>query len=306
MASYTYPTAAPVGDLTPAQIQTLLGNQSVIARRVADITKLGFVGDYLLSQRLVANGGGVFYETGESAFSPEASAVVAPGSEYPNVLLPEGVIAGAAVQKRGLGTDITDEKIKQRGMAVVTGALTKLGNTVIRDVDQLAMAVVAAKVTSTFASPAGTWDTAGKIVRALEAARQNRADMGMGYDLSTVVLSPDDWAAVLEILVDKNAFPRENGNPVVTGNLPREAFGFTFVTTPYYTGNPLLIDRDQLGGMADESLDSPDWSSYGGSNVEAQRERGTGKDKWIVRARRVTVPIVLEPLAGVTITGTGL
>lgn len=305
MASYTYPSATPVGDLTPAQIQAFLANQNAIARRIADITKLGFVGDFLLSQRLVANAGGVFYETGESAFAPEATEVVAPGAEYPNVLLPEGVIAGAAVQKRGLGTDITDEKIKQRGMSVVTGALSKLGNTVIRDVDSLAMAVIAAKVTSTFAS-ASTWTTAGKMVRALENVRQNRADLGMGYDLSTVVLSPDDWAGVLEILVDSGALPRESGNPAVTGNLPRTVFGFTFATTPFYTGAPLLVDREHLGGMADEDLESTDWSSYGGSRVEAQRERITGKDKWTVRARRVTVPIVLEPLAGVTITGTGL
>lgn len=305
MGSYTYPAPAPVGDLSAAQIQALLGNQKIIARRIADITKLGFIGDYLLPQRLVANAGGIFYETGESAFAPEPSAVVQPGSEYPNVLLPEGVIAGAAVQKRGLGTLILDEKIKQRGMSAVVGGLQKLGNTVIRDVDSLAMAVIAAKVTSTIASPA-TWTTAGKMVQALEGARQTRADLGMGYDLNTVVLEPADWAAVLALLIDDKALPREAGNPAVTGTLPREAFGFTFVTSPYFSGNPLLVDRENLGGMADEDLESPDWSRYQDSKVEAQRERETGRDGWTIRARRVTVPAVLEPLAGVGITGTGL
>ena len=305
MGSYTYPTPAPVGELSAAQIQALLGNQNVIARRIADITRMGFVGDYLLSQPLVANAGGIFYETGEQAFAPEGSQVVNPGSEYPTVLLPEGVIAGAAVQKRGLGTVITDEKIKQRGASVVQNGLTKLANTVIRDVDSLAMAVITAKVTSTFASPS-TWDKVGKIIRALETIRQQRADMGLGYDLDTVVLEPADWGAVMELLIDGNALPREAQNPAVNGGVPREVFGFTFVTTPYYTGAPLLVDRDALGGMADEDLESPDWSSFGQSKVQAQTERITGADKWEVRARRVTVPVVLEPLAGVTITGTGL
>lgn len=306
MGSYTYPVAAPVGDLTTAQIQALLSNQNVIARRIADITKMGFVADYLLSQTLVANGGGIFYETGESAFAPEPSAVVTPGSEYPDVLLPEGVIAGAAVQKRGLGTPILDEKVKQRGMSAVSGALAKLGNTVIRDVDSLGMAVIAAKVTSTFASPGGAWDSAGDMVRALEDIRQQRANLGMGYDLSTLVLDPSDWASVLAVLINDHALPREAQNPAVTGSLPTQAYGFTFVTTPFYSGNPLLVDRDNLGGMANEDLGSPDWSTYGQSKVEAQTERKTGSDRWVVRARRVTVPVVLEPLAGVTITGTGL
>lgn len=305
MGSYTYPAPAPVGDLSAAQIQALLSNQGVIARRIADITQMGFVSDFLLSQRLVANGGGIFYETGEEAFAPEASDPVTPGSGYPTVLLPEGVIAGAAVQNRGIATDITDQKIKQRGAGVVTRGLAKLANTVIRDVDSLGMAVITAKVTSTFAS-AGTWDKAGKIIRSLETIRQQRADLGMGYDLSTVMLEPADWGAVMEVMIDGGALPREQQNPALSGGVPREIYGFTFATSPFYSGAPLLVDREQLGGMADENLESPDWVSYGESRVEAQTERITGNDKWTIRARRVTVPVVLEPLAGVTITSTGL
>ena len=78
------------------------------------------------------------------------------------------------------------------------------------------------------------------------------------------------------------------------------------MTSPYVTvTDPWLIDRVALGGMADENLSSPGYATAAGTNVEAFTNRHKD-DKYEVRARRVTVPVVLEPLAGVRITGTGL
>lgn len=307
MASYTYPTLHPSGSITAEQARLLLGSNRLIARRLAEISQMRFISDFLLTQSLDASAGGVFYETGEDIFAPAASELVTPGASYPKVILPEGVLEAARAVKRGIGTDVTDEKIAERGGGVATRALLKLANTVIRDVDTVSMAVIASVVSSTFASPGGAWDTAGKVVRALTAIRTQRADLGLGFDLDTVVLTGDDFAALLEMFIDDGALPREAGNIAISGNIPIDLYGFTWATTPHYTGtNPLLVDREQLGGMADQNLQSPDWARYGDSGVEGQTERITGADKWTVRARRVTVPVVLEPLAGVQITSTGL
>lgn len=307
MASYTYPTLHAEGTLTAEQGRLLLGSNRLIARRLAEITQMRFISDFLLSERLDASAGGVFYETGEEIFAPSASELVTPGATYPKVVLPEGVIEAARAVKRGIGTDVTDEKIAERGGGVATRALLKLANTVIRDVDTVAMAVIASVVTSTFASPGGAWTTPGTVVGALEAIRTQRAALGLGFDLDTVVLTGADWATLLEMFIDEGALPRETGNIAITGNIPVELYGYTWTTSPHYSGtNPLLVDRDNLGGMADQNLRSPDWARYGKSGVEGQSERITGSDKWTVRARRVTVPVVLEPLAGVQITATGL
>lgn len=307
MASYTYPTLHPAGAITAEQARLLLGSNRLIARRLAEISEMRFISDFLLSQSLDASAGGIFYETGEVIFAPSASEQVSPGATYPKVVLPEGVLEAARAVKRGIATDVTDEKIAERGGIVAPRALLKLANTVIRDVDAVTMAVVASVVSSTFASPGGAWTTAGKVVRALTAIRQQRADLGLGFDLDTVVLSVDDYAALIEMFIDDGALPREAGNIALSGNIPLNLYGFTWVTSPFYLGtNPMLVDTDQLGGMADQNLQSPDWARYAGSGVEGQTERITGADKWTVRARRVTVPVVLEPLAGVQITGTGL
>jgi len=305
MPSYTYPVANPEGTLTTAQIHLLLRNPDVIAAQIADISKMRFIGDFILSGRYVAKGGGVFYETGEEIFAADSPEAVAPNGAYPKTVLTSGEIAAAKTRKTGLETTITDEKISQRGLSYVNKGLLRLSNAVIRSVDSVAMAVVLAKVTSTFASPS-TWTTAGKVIEALTSISGTRADLGTGVDLDTVVLKPAQYAKLIGMLVDDKALPREEGNIAITGNIPVNALGFTWVTSPWFTSNdPLLVDREQLGGMADEDLESPDYSKVAGSNVETWSERNK-RDGYDVRARRVVVPIVEDPTAGVKITNTGL
>lgn len=305
MASYTYPVARPEGTLTTAQIHLLLQSPQLIAKRIADLTQMRFIADYLLTGRFNAIGGGIFYETGEEIFAADSPEAVAPGAEYPKTVLTQGEIAAAKTRKWGLETDITDEKISQQGISIVNRGLARLSNTVIKHVDSVAMAVIASKVTSTFASPS-TWTTAGKAIEALTSISTTRADLGLGLDLDTVVLKPAQYAKFIGMLVDDKALPREQGNIVVTGSLPVDALGFTWATSPFYTGNdPLLVDREQLGGVADENLGSPGYARVAGSGVETKSDRHRD-DKYELRARRVTVPIVTEPLAGVRITGTGL
>jgi hypothetical protein len=176
---------------------------------------------------------------------------------------------------------------------------------VVRTVDSRALAVILSKVTSTFASPS-TWTTAGKIIEALTSISGTRADGGTGLDLDTVVLKPAQYAKVIGMLVDDKALPREAGNIAISGNLPVDALGYTWATSPFWTSSdPILVDRAQLGGMADEDLESPDYVRVPDFNVETWSERNK-RDGYDVRARRVVVPVVTEPLAGVKITNTGL
>jgi hypothetical protein len=306
MASYTYPAARPWGTKTPLKTHALLNNPRLIARRVATLAEQRFIADYLLAGRYVAQGGGVFYETGEQIFPADSVESVAPNAEYPQTVLTAGEIAAAKTDKRGLGTIVTDERISRNGGNPVRRGLTKLVNGVIRDVDAIAMAVIASKVTDTFAS-AANWSTISGIVTALAAAKANREDLALGLDLDTIALSGAQWAKVMGLFASAGVLPREgNGNPLVNGNFPQNLLGYTWVTSPFIVGSdPLLVDRDQLGGMADEDLQSPDWTRSGESLVEAYSKR-TNTDSYDVRARRVTVPVVIEPKAGLKITGTAL
>lgn len=306
MPSYTYPVTRPSGTLTTAQIHLLLSNPQVIARRVAELSDQRFISDYLLAGRFEARGGGIFYETGEQIFAADSAEAVEPLAEYPLTVLTRGELAAAKTTKTGLGTEFADEAISRLGQNTVDRGLTRLSNQVIKDVDAIAMAVIASKVTSTIASAA--WTTVGAIVTSLLAAQANREDLALGIAPDVVALTGAQWAKVMGLFATAGVLPREDGNPLVAGQYPQNLLGFTWVTSPWLVGSdPLLVDREQLGGMADEDLGSPDYVRAGEFNVETHIERITpARDGYRANARRVTVPVVLEPLAGIKITGTTL
>lgn len=302
---YTYPVKHPTGTLTTAQLHLLLQNNKVIAKRVADLSNMKFIADYLLQGRFDATGGGIFYETGEPVFAADSPEAITPLGEYPLVVLDDGTVVGAKTDKWGLDTMISDEKIARQGRFYVDRGILRVTNTVIRFIDQVAMAVIASRVSSTFAS--GTWDTAGAAVESLLTIQAERANLGLGLELDTIVLRPAQYAKVIGMLIDDKALPRETGDTAIKGNLPVDALGLTWATTPNFQGtNPLLVDRNNLGGMADEKLGGPNYASAGDYGIEVKSIRDEDAEGYKVRARRVTVPVVTEPLAGVQLTGTGL
>lgn len=303
--AYTYPVSHPSGTLTPEQLHLFLSRPNLIARRVADITKMRFIADYLLQGRFDATGGGIFYETGEPVDAGADPESIAPLGEYPLVVLDEGEVVSAKTDKWGLDTIVSDEKIARQGRTPVDRGILRVSNSIVRYVDSVAMAVIASRVSSTF--NAGAWDTAGAAVESLITLQAQREELGLGLELDTVVLRPAQYAKVIGMLIDDKALPRESGATAVQGNLPVDALGLTWATTPHFQGpNPLLVDRDQLGGMADEKLNSPGYASAGDFGVEVKSIRDDDTEGYKLRGRRVTVPVVTEPLAGAQLVGTGL
>lgn len=302
---YTYPVKHPSGALTTEQLHLFLSNPRVIARRVADITKMRFIADYLLQGRFDATGGGIFYETGEPIDAGADPEAIAPLGEFPLVTLEDGEVVSAKTDKWGLDTIVSDEKIARQGRTPVDRGILRVSNSIVRYVDSVAMAVIASRVSSTFNS--GAWGSAGAAVESLITIQAEREQLGQGFELDTVVLRPAQYAKVIGMLIDDKALPRESGATAVQGNLPVDALGLTWATTPHFQGsNPLLVDRDQLGGMADEKLNSPGYASAGDFGVEVKTIRDDDTEGYKLRGRRVTVPVVTEPLAGVQLLGTDL
>ena len=92
----------------------------------------------------------------------------------------DGETVAAAVKKWGLESDMTDEKVSREGISYVARGLQRLGNSVIKRVDSVAMAVILAKITSTFGA-VSPWTTAGRMVEAVTTIRTQRADLGTGH-----------------------------------------------------------------------------------------------------------------------------
>lgn len=308
--AYQYP-AAPVtvgNDLTTLQIHHLMKTPGLLAKRAAELAAQKFIADYLLTGRYLAVGGAILYETGEEIFPADAPEEITPGGEYPRTTMTAGELAAAYTAKWGQDAPVTDEAISRLNISPVDKALRKIVNGMIRHGDGVALSVIAAKIEQAEAAT-GTWtgasaaDAIVDTALAVKAEYEERND-DFSFDYSTVVLKPTQFAKVAGAMIKSDLVPREAGNFALTGVIP-DYMGFTWVTSKHVPFNdPLLVDRDQLGGIATENIQSPGYSSVEGVEVKSIRDEDT--DSYRVRGRRVMVPVVLEPRAGIRITGTGI
>lgn len=307
----SYPPAAPTIDLNTQllEIHALLANPARLRRRLRTIADSRFVADRLLTRRLRTSGGAILYETGESIYNARSIEAVAPGGEYPRDTPSSGVSNLAAVSKWGQAVFVSDEKLKR---SVYMGdeldrALRKTVNTVIRHVDRLATARIAADVTATIAAIA-PWgnETNARMFRDLELAASEVVDLNEGFDPDMVLMSTRNYALLCSDPTIANLRRRESTDNPIYGAGIDQLGKLTVVYTAAAnlpTDDIWVFDSDELGGMADEANLDPGYATSD-NGVQVQNKRIAERDGWDLWARRITVPVVLEPAAGIRITGT--
>ncbi len=301
--TYPVPQLHDTSDLTKEQIHELLRNKASIARRVRTLADQRFIADALLTGRYKAVGGALLYENGDPIEIDDDPESVAPGGDYARSQAFEGDLAAAKTDKWGRDVPILDESIARRGINPVDRAINQLINRMVRFVDRAALGVIASKVTQTSAA-VGNWTTATAIVESVELAKARAEESGEGHVLDTIVLKPSHYAKVMAVLADGNYLPREQNNPLTSG-WP-QILDLTWLRSPHVpSNNPLILNTSELGGMADEDLGGPGYSK-GYAGIETKAIRKDENDSWLLRARRVTVPVVTDATAGTTLTGTGL
>ena len=303
--AYTY-SGTPAGldtSLTAVQTHNLMKQPALLARYMRSILDEKFLGDYLLAGRYAAEGGAIAYPAGVGGLYPKDDPeVVGMGSQYPLTQMDAGQLALAKTLKRGLATHVWDEEISRMRMNAVSEATSTLQNGMIKAHDGLSLGVIASRVTATYASQA--WTSAAGIVNGIMLAKAQLSNLKTGVTGTTLVLREDQYQRVMAVLLLAGLLPRETVNPINTGMWP-QILGVEWVTSPNVPfADPLLVDREKLGGIATESIVSPEYSRAG--DYELASERLQGRDGYELRIRRVAVPIVLRPDAGVRITGTGL
>jgi hypothetical protein len=305
----TYPPAAPTVSADVISIHQGLNSPTVIARELQTLLRQRYIADALLTGRYAVEGGAIQVQTGASIFSGEDPRAVSPGGEYPLVALDEGASTMVKTVKWGEDTEVTDEAIKRLRMDPVNRALARLANQNVKYVDSVALSAIASGVTATQAA-AATWATAtaAQILRDALTAKAAIVALNQGFEPDTVVVDDVNWAYALSAFVAAGYVPRESAdNPALTGQFPTIA-GMRWLATPNVptAGTALVVDSSQLGGMADEDLGGPGYVSAAGPDtapVQVKVMRQDEEDKYRLRARRVTVPVVVEPGAARKVTG---
>lgn len=307
---YQYPAAPATLSGDVLSINRFLKDPTLVARRLRTVAEQRYIADALLTGRFSADGGSIVYETGETIFADQNPRAVAPGAEYPITGVSEGTASIARTVNWGEDAIVTDASIARRKMDPVSRAFDKLVNQNVKYVDSVALSAIASAVTATSAAGTG-WATAtaASILKDVGLAQANITALNQGYDPDTVVVDDVSWTYAMIAFIAAGYVPRESlsDNPTLTGQFP-VILGMRWLKSPNVptAGTGLVLDSRQLGGMADENLGGPGYVSAAGPNtapVQVKTIRDEERDRWKLRARRVTVPVILEPAAARKITG---
>lgn len=300
-----YPlTQSQLNAVTTAEALAFVKSPTLLARRFAEILSAQeFIGLSLLTGRYTVQGGAIAVPKNEVIRADRPAETVAPGAEYKLTPLSAEQYDLYMAAKRGLATEVTDEEVGRNQGQPVENAIQLLKNELLFDANALAVGVIASKVTQTLAAGAA-WTTGKQIVKDVLRAKAAARKLKLGYNFDTVVLTEDQYAAAMPEVFDM----LPNNDPsVVSGNFPN-VLGLTWLSTPDADfANPLLVDRQRLGGIAREDIPSPEYRKLdNGTGVEVASIREPKADKTRIQVRNPHVPVVTNPKAGLFITGTGL
>jgi hypothetical protein len=304
---HTYPPAAPTISGDNLTISRFLNSPATVQRRLRTIAENRFIADVLLSGRYEVSGGSLLYEQSESMYTSRVPSAVNAGAEYPRASAAPGPAALAGVTKWGQDVPITDEHVKRYGRRAVDVAMQKIINYMVKQVDSVALAAIAAAVTQTQAVTAA-WNNASRdILLDMMLAKAKVLSKDQGYDPDTFVTTDEGYA---RIVADKSiiaGLARERDVPVTVSGDQITIAGLRILPTNNLpTGvKAMVLDSTMLGGLAYERLESPEYLGDPANGVESWTRRDPdANDQWLVRGRRPVVPVVQEPDSACAITGT--
>lgn len=300
MKTYPY-TPSQLANASATDLLAFIKSPTLLARRLGEILSAQqFIGNSLLQGRFELQGGAIAIPSNEMIRTERKAQSVAPGAEYPLTPMSAEQYEIYTGSKEGLATEVTDEEIGRSLRKPVDDAMLFLQTELVFNANELALGVITSSVTQTLVG--GAWTTAEQILEDALLAQATVRRLKLGYSVDTVVLNSLQYAKIIPKLV--GLLPSTDTS-VITGNWPT-INGLTWIASDDDEINdPLFVDSRRLGGIARESIPSPEYRPVGGdTGVEIASFRENA-DKTRIQARNPHVPVVTNPLAGIFLTGTG-
>lgn len=275
-------------------ISVFLNNPAYVQRIVGDLAQQRFLADLIFGSGPAATAGAVQFDqvTATDLFLSRDVKPIRPGAEYPVLAdqIPTPLIA--ATTNWGGRVHITDADVRRNRIDVFRRVLTKLRNTIVRKVDTVAIATLAAAPILTYAF-GGQWsNTATDIFAGLESARLLVDVLDMGYELDTLVINPTQNANLLSRADVRQAFGLTAQESIVRGaSVGRILNMDVYFSNRVAAGTGYLLQRGVVGGISDEVP----------LNTKTYRQEDS--DKTWVQGGRMFVPYVTDPKACVKLTG---
>lgn len=294
MTGTTYPPGNPSVNGNQITVEQFLKTPSRVTRVINDLTRQRFIAERIFASG-DAVGGAVIYDqvTASELYTDRDVQAIEAGSEFPIVTSGETSPKVAAVTKWGGAAVLTYEAVRRDARDILNRELTKLRNTIVRKVDTVAIAALDAAPINTDTGTDWSDGTNGDPILDLAQGRSVIDDADLGYMADTILINPAQMVDLIGRKDVRDALPRESitGNPIANGQL-NGFMGYTwYVTNRVAAGTAYILASTMAGSLRDEL------PLY--SRVIDQQER----ERWLVQAARVTVPIVTDPKAVLKLTG---
>lgn len=303
--SLTYPPAPPQVTGSTVTIDKFLKDPVSISKYVQTLADQALIADRLLTQTQTTESGSVLVEEAGDPGTTTGAEVIAPGGEYPLTDVTEGDSYTISTLKRGYDSLITDESVSRRKFSPVQEKLGAMVYQLTTDIDTLALSAVTSAISNDTAA-IDVWGTPdANELRDVLLAKNELRKLRIGLNPDVCVIDGETAAMLASNPKIAELLVRDKTAPVYTGYLGNLG-GLDFLVSdhlPVGAGNALVLDTKRLGGMADENLHAPGYAKASGSKIEVKTIRNEETDGYRVRARRVTVPFILEARAGWIITG---
>lgn len=149
-ASPVHPLGPPTVSNSKITVDLMLNQPTRVTRMIMDLTLQRFIADRIFSSAGGVSGGAVVYDeaTANELYTTRDVERVEPGAEMPTVDGERPVPKVAEVEKWGGKVWIPDEARDRNNAALFTNKVRQLGNTIVRKLNQKAIAVLEASITS--------------------------------------------------------------------------------------------------------------------------------------------------------------
>jgi hypothetical protein len=295
--SVTFPLSGPSISGTTYTVDFLLENPTRVTQAVARLALQRFYVDRIFAPAGPITGGAVIYDqvTSNDLYANRDVQRIEPGREFPVVTFDRGAPLTAQVEKFGGKFPVTDEARRRNQTGRINRALVRLANTIVRKVQQRALAELQAAITANTRTASGvSWTTAMSSNPSTLAfgsspsrdfARIQRLTMEaeLGYDYNLAIMNPAQW----EVLTTIYGSPQET----------RAAMGIygindVWVTPRKAAGSVYFLAERQVGELGYEVP----------MGTETWRDPDGRQQDWY-QTSVLPIVFVTDPFAIVELTG---
>jgi hypothetical protein len=290
--TYPPPPLTITGDTIT--VSTYLRDVPRISRVITDLTLNRFLADYIFTPGPTATGGSVVYDqvTSGDFFLARDVERIQPGAQYPILTDTAPTSLVASVDKWGGRILITDEQRDRNAIDVLVRETRKLANTIMRKVDTVAMAALAAAPLNTLTGTDWTSATGAAMIANLIDAAALVGDPDLGYEADLVILNPVQFNELLKNSDFRVAMTQFTEGSILRDGVVGVFMGMTFAKSNRVTaGTAYVVASRMIGGISNEVP----------LTTEVYREPGI--DSTFIQSARRLVPYVTDPKAGTIVSG---